>query len=96
MQCVVCGGTSFSIRMCDLKESREQQIKYSKYGECCSLSCAFKQSQRLVAHNGYTVKKYRVSPNSTYLVQIPNTTSTEKGKANNESKIQTQEIAEAV
>ena len=94
MQCVVCGGTSFSIRICDIKESREQQIKYSKYGECCSLSCAFKQSQRLVPHNGYTVKKYIVSPKSTYHVHIPNTP--EKEKSSSESKIQTQEIAEAV
>jgi len=72
MQCIVCGGTSFSIRTCDIGKSRQEQIRNSKYGDCCSLACAFKKSQRLIAHNGYTVKKYSVSPNSTYIVQIPN------------------------
>ena len=72
MRCIICGGTSFSIRVCDIDKPREEQLKYSKYGECCSLSCAFKQSQRLVAHNGYTKKTYRVSSTKTYVVQIPN------------------------
>ena len=56
MQCIVCGGTSFSIRTCDIGKSRQEQIRNSKYGDCCSLACAFKKSQRLIAHNGYTVK----------------------------------------
>ena len=33
MRCIICGGTSFSIRLSDLDKSREEQIKNSKYGE---------------------------------------------------------------
>ena len=105
MRCIICGGTSFSIRVCDIDRPREEQIKYSKYGECCSLSCAFKQSQRLVAHNGYTKKTYRVSPTKTYVVQIPNSKDLKEPSLEGcdlsvpnttESNFQTGQIAEAV
>ena len=33
MRCIICGGTSFSIRVCDFNEPREIQIKNSKYGK---------------------------------------------------------------
>ena len=72
MRCIICGGTSFSIRLSDLDKPREEQIKNSKYGDSCSLNCALKKSQRLVANNGYTKKIYRVSPTKTYIVQVPN------------------------
>ena len=103
MRCIICGGTSFSIRVCDIDKPREEQLKYSKYGECCSLSCAFKQSQRLVAHNGYTKKTYRVSPTKTYVVQIPNSKDLKEPAHRDlsvpnatESDSQTGQIAEAV
>jgi len=105
MRCIICGGTSFSIRVCDIDKPREEQIKYSKYGDCCSLSCAFKKSQRLITYNGYTKKIYRVSPTKTYVVQIPNSKDL-KGPAlegrdlsvpnATESDSQTEQIAEAV
>lgn len=95
MRCIICGGTSFSIRSSDIGKSREQQFANSKYGDCCSLSCALKKSQRLIAHNGFTLKKYSVSPNSTYVVKIPNTSlecGQEKEAAEPESNIQTVEV----
>jgi len=99
MRCIICGGTSFSIRVCDFDKPREEQLKYSKYGECCSLSCAFKKSQRLVANNGYTKKTYRVSPTKTYVVQIPNYShSVQKEISNKSEQVEqaTETLAEAV
>ena len=99
MRCIICGGTSFSIRVCDIDKPREEQLKYSKYGECCSLSCAFKKSQRLVANNGYTKKTYRVSPTKTYVVQIPNYShSVQKEISNKSEQVEqaTETLAEAV
>ena len=103
MRCIICGGTSFSIRVCDIDKPREEQIKYSKYGDCCSLSCAFKKSQRLITYNGYTKKIYRVSPTKTYVVQIPNSKDLKEPPHydlsvpnTTESDSQTEQIAEAV
>ena len=99
MRCIICGGTSFSIRLSDLDKSREEQIKNSKYGDCCSLSCAFKKSQRLVANNGYTKEIYKVSPTKTYVVQIPNYShSVQKEILNKSEQVEkaTETLAEAV
>ena len=57
MQCIICGGTSFSIRASDIQKTRQEQIKNSKYGDCCCLSCALKKSQTLIAYHGYNEKK---------------------------------------
>jgi len=99
MRCIICGGTSFSIRLSDLDKSREEQIKNSKYGDCCSLSCAFKKSQRLVANNGYTKEIYKVSPTKTYVVQVPNYShSVQKEILNKSEQVEkaTETLAEAV
>ena len=99
MRCIICGGTSFSIRLSDLDKSREEQIKNSKYGDCCSLSCAFKKSQRLVANNGYTKEIYKVSPTKTYIVQVPNYShSVQKEILNKSEQVEkaTETLAEAV
>ena len=71
MECVICGGTSFSIRSSDIKKSRDIQIKNSKYGDCCSLSCAFKKSQKLVAYHGYRKSKIKDISGIEYIVQVP-------------------------
>ena len=71
MRCIICGGTSFSIRASDINKPREEQIKNSKYGDCCCLSCAFKKSQRLIAHNGFVEKIITDSSGRTYSVQTP-------------------------
>lgn len=99
MRCIICGGTSFSIRLSDLDKSREEQIKNSKYGDCCSLSCAFKKSQRLVVNNGYTKEIYKVSPTKTYVVQVPNYShSVQKEILNKSEQVEkaTETLAEAV
>ena len=71
MECVICGGTSFSIRPSDTKKSREVQIQNSKYGDCCSLSCAFKRSQKLIAYHGYNENKITDVSGTEYTVRVP-------------------------
>ena len=71
MQCVICAGTSFSIRASDFQKSRQEQIKNSKYGDCCCLSCALKKSQKLIAYHGYDEKKVLDISGNEYTLKIP-------------------------
>ena len=71
MQCVICAGTSFSIRASDFQKTRQEQIKNSKYGDCCCLSCALKKSQKLIAYHGYNEKKVLDISGTEYTIKVP-------------------------
>ena len=60
MQCIICGGTSFSIRVSDIQKSRKEQIKNSKYGDCCCLSCALKKVKNLLLIMDIMKKKFSI------------------------------------
>ena len=71
MQCIICGGTSFSIRVSDIQIPRDEQSKNSKYGDCCCLSCALKKSQTLIAYHGYDEKKITDISGTEYIFKMP-------------------------
>jgi len=52
MKCVICGGSAFSMSPKAFNLPPEEQIKYTKYGDCCCLMCALRKSELLIAQNG--------------------------------------------
>ena len=72
MQCVICKGTSFSVRPSDINKRPVE--RYSKYGDCCSMICALRKTTAAFRKDPTKYKGVKLEGcGKTYIVMIPDT-----------------------
>lgn len=76
MKCIICGGSEFSMPPFAHNLPSEEQIKYTKYGDCCCFSCALARTDILIQQNG-SKQVIIEGEKETYRILIPNVGSKE-------------------
>jgi len=71
MKCVVCKGTEFSVRPSDL--TKPENERYSRYGDCCSLSCAMQKMDLELKNHPEKFEKviFKGVSGEEYIVNVP-------------------------
>ena len=71
MNCVVCGGSEFSMRISDVNKPPEE--RYSKYGDCCSMICALRKSDLKFKKNPGKFEEITLKSSSgeSYILNVP-------------------------
>ena len=71
MKCIICGGCAFSMPAFAFDLPPNEQIKYTKYGDCCCMCCALEKVDIMMQKNG--AKEIIIKgQEDTYTILIPN------------------------
>ena len=71
MNCIVCNGSNFSIRLSDFNKPPEE--RYSKYGDCCSMICALRKTDMKFQKNPEKFEQVilKCESGEEYIVTVP-------------------------